>query len=593
VTRSPGAGLLRSAHLEWLGLGLLTAVELVLFRRYVDAYVAPFYPVNHDQLTVLEWAYRGAGVARAHPAELASWLSSSDSLRHLHVFKGALLPVSVLASAGLLGIGRAAAILVNFAVLAIGQAAVYRYLRRRFGVACGLLGIGLFLLAGTHYYWAGGLNDLRRDYLGVVAMGLSYMAVGTYLTRAGTGLTLPGLGLGLAALSRTVLLVYWLLTLGVLWSALAGRRALGPPSARLDAYTGRSARLLALVGALGCLAIAAEPGRFWRYYGGFRLSVDAVARFGEFGADTLLRQAVYYPASLIEHTRPMLVAACVLAVALVAIRVAEAWARRRPAPERAAPPASAPDLRAQLGLFGLLTLCTMGLLTWYQPSPLAIGCLVIPLVLVLGQATGALARPVAGIWMLLAGLIALGLGLGRFAGEMRGPTYPPHPSVANAATVGRIQTTLHERIRDAGPAGAPLVTWLLVHDGLNKYVFGILAMERGRPPEIARHNQLPVNDDVPHAELLAAVRISDAVVVPVTLEPLPAGAFEYAGNASVRRSLDALDAELRAGHELVAAGPVVHPGGVAGLWIRKTESGPTPPTAEEAAWLRGYVKFSE
>ena len=64
MTWSPRAGLLRPAHLEWLALGLLTAVELVLFRRYVDAYVAPFYPVNHDQLPVLEWAYRAAGVAR-------------------------------------------------------------------------------------------------------------------------------------------------------------------------------------------------------------------------------------------------------------------------------------------------------------------------------------------------------------------------------------------------------------------------------------------------------------------------------------------------------------------------------------------------
>ena len=33
-------------------------------------------------------------------------------------------------------------------------------------------------------------------------------------------------------------------------------------------------------------------------------------------------------------------------------------------------------LSAQLGLFGMLALCTMALLTWYQPSPLPIGALV-------------------------------------------------------------------------------------------------------------------------------------------------------------------------------------------------------------------------
>jgi hypothetical protein len=599
VTWSPRAGLLRPAHLEWLALGLLTAVELVLFRRYVDAYVAPFYPVNHDQLPVLEWAYRAAGVARANPAELASWLPSADSLRALQLFKGVVLPVSVLTAVGVLGIGRAAAILANFAALAVGQAAVYRYLRRRFGAGCGLLGIGLFLLAGTHYYWAGGLNDLRRDYLGVLGMGLSFMAVGTYLARRGTGLALPGLALGFAALSRTVLLVYWVVTLGAAWTLLTGRRALGRASPRIDGYASRCGRLLALTGALGCLSIAAEPARFWRYYVGFRLSGDAAERFREFGADTLLRQALYYPASLLEHARPVLVVAAAQGRGGVAVRLGEArvWQRRAAAGEAAS--GGAPGLRGQSGLFGLLTACTIGILAWYQPSPLPIACLVIPLVLVLSQVTWVLARPVAGPWMVLAGVIALALGVGRFASEMRGPTYPPHPTLANATTVDRIQATLRERMRDAGlaggesPAGGPLVTWLLVHDGLNKHVFSVLALERGVSPPGARHNQLPANDTVQLAELLAAVRISDAVVVPIGLDPLPAGAFEYAGNASVRRSLDALEAELRAGHELVESGPVVHPAGVAGLWIRKAGPEPAPRPAEEPAWLRGYVKFSE
>jgi hypothetical protein len=33
VTPAPRVGPLRSAHLEWLALGLLTGVELVLFRQ--------------------------------------------------------------------------------------------------------------------------------------------------------------------------------------------------------------------------------------------------------------------------------------------------------------------------------------------------------------------------------------------------------------------------------------------------------------------------------------------------------------------------------------------------------------------------------
>ena len=166
------------AQLEWLGLALLVLLQLRLFTRYIRTYVSPFYPVNHDQLPVLEWAYRGARVARAHLLELPSVFVSPESLPHAQFFRGALLPLLAMASSSVLGVDRLSAALVNFAALAVGECAIYWYLRRRGGAPSGVLGMGLFLLAGTHYYWVGGLNDLRRDYLGVLAMGVSQGAKG-------------------------------------------------------------------------------------------------------------------------------------------------------------------------------------------------------------------------------------------------------------------------------------------------------------------------------------------------------------------------------------------------------------------------------
>jgi hypothetical protein len=217
--------------LEWLGLTLLIGLQLVLFTRYVGTYVAPIYPVNQDQLNILRWAYRGALVARAHHSELPSVLISPDSMAQAQLFKGALLPLLALASSSLLGIARLPALLVNFAALAAGECAIYWYLRRRGGAACGVLGVGLFLLARTHYYWAGGLDDLRRDYLGMVATGVAFMAVASYLARGGVGIAAPVLALILLALSRAVSLVYWALALGAacLLLALAGASAEARP----------------------------------------------------------------------------------------------------------------------------------------------------------------------------------------------------------------------------------------------------------------------------------------------------------------------------------------------------------------------------
>jgi hypothetical protein len=585
--------------LEWLGLSLLIVPQLLLFASHVRTHVSPFYPINHDQLQVLEWAYRGALAVRANPSALLSALGAESMTQHAQFFKGPLLPLLAMASSSLFGIHRLSAALVNFAALAAGECAIYWYLRRRGGVPCGVLGVGLFLLASTHYYWVGGLDDLRRDYLGVLAMGVAFMTVAGYLVRGGRGIGAPALALVLVALSRSVSLVYWVLALGAACVLLALGTGLPPARAWVAARLGPCLRLLAVTSVIAGVQFALDLRRFWQYYAAFRLSGAASVRFREFGAVDRWQTLLYYPASLLEHSGTTLVTALVLAVALVPLGLLErGWRRPGAASDPTGPGGG--RLGAHVLLFVLLAASSMAILTWYQPSPVPMGSLVVPLVVCVSLALRALSLKVAAGALMMVGGLALALGLGRFATEMLAPSYPPGRDGVNGATVRGLQAALYDHVDRTAGAGpdTPTASWLLVHDGLNKYVFDILAMERGAPPrDSVRHNQLPAVDAVPPEELVTAVAISDIVVGPLRMDGPPLNGFEYPGNASVRQLLGRLGDELSRDFDLVAAGPVVNPTAVAGLWVRRPGWRPTaspgPPPGPLPGWLEGRVRFEE
>lgn len=181
----------------WLFVIALLLVQFGMFRQFALREVVWSYPPNHDQLSYLDQSYTGyeqiiqdpskglEGLVRflpppQHAAPKDSvvlpredWHVESDWQRSKAA--GMMLPLQAALLFCMAGPGRLTALSLNFLYFALLQVALVttvKWLTGRWSVA--LLALGLLLLAKAPFppSWAGGLFDLRLDFIAFCLYGI-------------------------------------------------------------------------------------------------------------------------------------------------------------------------------------------------------------------------------------------------------------------------------------------------------------------------------------------------------------------------------------------------------------------------------------
>src|SRR5688572_21802682 len=191
----------------WLPWALIMfALEFLLFRTFYATNYQPYYPRATDQTVYLKSEYMTYYSLSDHG--LLHTLKNLETVQP-QIFKGPIVPNLGVISMFLFGPNRLSAVLVNFLFLVIGQLSLLLYFKEKKDIYAGLIAAALFFLSITHYYWAGGLNDLRLDYAGMVAFGLAYIAL-NHLINVPTfrNFLLSGIFIAISLATRSITGIY-------------------------------------------------------------------------------------------------------------------------------------------------------------------------------------------------------------------------------------------------------------------------------------------------------------------------------------------------------------------------------------------------
>jgi len=560
----------------------VAAFEYGTYQHYFKRYISPYYPVNDDQLETYQWAYNNSLTFRTGTLEQAH--DKAVALPNKHEvglnMKGPVVPMLSLGATLLLGPQRFSVGLVNLLYLVVGQIVLFFALRRRSGIRPALLASGLFLLSGSHYYYAGAINDMRLDYAGMITMGITYLAVLQWLDSGKRkDLIVSAICLLLCATTRSILLVYWM---GTALSALTifVLAGLVDKSKAFQQFRNRTALLLVCVSAVGALYVASNWRDFASYYINCKTGGEDAMRRRENHIENVMQMFMYYPNSFWEHFQTMLVFAfgagvvtllgCLPRGARLLLRagpqqpqythsadgesIAGQGRSLAPANETnssaiAASPASAisrivtPPVVLLFGVVAAVLVCV----TAYVPSPVVIGVLTMPLCISFALAIEQIMKlsqrtlfPLA-----VAASIAI-IGVCHFSNEFKYPVHIPHRDLRESTMVNHIFDVLMPRVNQYHRRIE--ILWSLVHGGLNEKAFEIYSWEHFHKPLAVPVDAAYVAayPEFSWSAFARQLTQADIVVAPIELAAPQGKQFEYEGMKSLRENLPKMLAALKA-----------------------------------------------
>ena len=281
-----------------IGLVVILA-QFLLFMFYTKTQIAPYYPTAMDQLSTYYTIYE-AYYAIHDQGLVTAW--QTDLAIKPGIFKGLTVPLLGLGLAFLFGPSRESIAITNFIFFVVGQFAVWWFLSRRSGVSSAILGWGLFLLGGTHYFWAGGLDDLRFDYAGMIIFGIAFLILlSGYTVPTAREFWIFLIAFTVAALTRSITIIYLLGTIGLLflWNGIHWLR-----HRDVDASRQRLVFFLGLgiaVTLITCIFIWANWHSISMYYINLKVTAEDAIRKDEGGASSLIGLLAYYPQTAVVH----------------------------------------------------------------------------------------------------------------------------------------------------------------------------------------------------------------------------------------------------------------------------------------------------
>lgn len=459
--------------------------------------------------------------------------------------KGFVVPLVSLASTFVFGTQRFSVAIVNFVFLMLSELCIIYGLLAMRGLRCAGLALGFFLMAQTHYYYCGGINDMRFDYAGMVTMGLTYISALRFLeTRTKKFFILTCAALALATYTRSIVLIYWI---GAL--SLTSAYVLLIPKVRKKTQFSREL-VVAIIGlttasfALLAMYIGIYWHDFFGYYVKCKVGGEDLMRLRESGVNSLLERLTYYPGSFYDHFQRILYGFLICAPIAWCMKV-----RGNDYADDGSPLASTAPIHI---LTASLFISVFACVTYYAPTPVVIGVLAMPLAvwcaLVLdsilkGSAKTRLSFVMVALVVLTGGYV--------YVKEMTRPTYPPHPDRTNSLVTEQVLADLNKELMATNNGSPKTIYWCLIHDGINQVYFEISQMEHlGHPaPLRITHKVLKAFPASSLKTITDKVDLADYVVI----SKLPApSTFEYDGATSVRLNFSKITDKLNSEFNLVS-----------------------------------------
>jgi hypothetical protein len=364
----------------WLLVFLLLACEYGLFRQYVVREIAWAYPANSDQAAYLSQAY--GNYERILSDGFPSGLKSSLLAR---IATGVMLETQAAVLFLLIGPTRLSALTLSFLYFALFQLVlVYtlRWLTRRWSLA--FIGLGLFLVSTSRYFWAGGLADFRIDSIASSFYGITLcLAIRSRNFKSRPWAFVCGAFAALLALFRFVAITYLLGTLACFLvylaiSALWRRRNDPLVVAQVKRQAqGLMLAVLPIVGLVVPFLIHDRTALYSYYVVGHLVGNEKAIRAAEFGAVGFFNYYFYYPVSLVkDHLGARFIGLALLTLVVFALC-------RLPSAQRTLPNHrdGRRELQDSFALCLLAFLMPLALFTYdVSKSPVVAGMLVIPVV---------------------------------------------------------------------------------------------------------------------------------------------------------------------------------------------------------------------
>jgi hypothetical protein len=364
----------------WLFVFLLLVCEYGLFRQYVLREIAWAYPANSDQAAYLSTAY--GDYEQILSQGFASGLKASLLAQ---IATGVMLETQAALLFLLIGPTRLSALTLSFLYFGLFQLVlVYtlRWLTRRWSLA--FIGLGLFLVSTSRYFWAGGLADFRIDSIASSLYGITLcLAIRSRNFQSRPWALVCGAFAALLVLFRFVAITYLMGTLACFLAYLA-IQALWYGRNHSAIVARIKTEVHGLILAAAPIVVIAAPflihsrQALYSYYIARHLTGrEKEIRAAEFGAVGFFKYYCYYPVSLYKDH----LGSCFIGLALL-IAAAFAFCRfygklRALTNNRE----GRQELQDSLVLCLLAFLMPLALFTYdVAKSPVVAGMLVIPVV---------------------------------------------------------------------------------------------------------------------------------------------------------------------------------------------------------------------
>jgi len=506
-----------------LAILLVIALEFFSFRTYFTVNYQPYYARNSDQTVFLQAAY--ATYYSIHDTGLLNTINNIKALQP-EFFKGPIVPNIAVIFMFLFGPNRLSAALVNFFFFFFAQMYLFFYFRKKIGFYAGLVATGLFYLSLTHYYWAGGMNDFRLDYAGMVVFGIAFISL-IYLieTPSLKRFLFSSLFLGTALATRSITGIYLIVIIVFvnifLFFDKKGKfiKQIGTEQLRYFNY------LLIISAIISGIAFVLVGTESVAYYSHLFRGDERAIRAAEFGVLTLSDNFLYYPKSFSDHFKYY---GYVLTGLMLLQAMKQVFYRARPNFKITF---SKIQLMSYLIVFVITIFAVWVILLSYSQSPLVIGVLTIPIVFIATIMVSIQIEWLPDRIKFFVSVLVFITGLLFYAGNMITPRYLSPTAFVEAENVNYLYNDIVNILPNRN--AKLTIFWLIRHDAINTPSFNVYLYEHNK------RNVMPISSLGPgffattESDLVKQIEMSDVVVAPVYFKP--SGGFEYPYTQSLRQ----------------------------------------------------------
>jgi len=490
---------------DYLPLILFLIIGFLVFRQSYATFVAPYYPRFWDQATQISDIYRVYYQLSHFSGAPTGFLAALSTLLS---FKGFLFALIAGPLTLLFGPDRSVIAITNFVFLALAILVLFEGMRRVYDKYLAYVAVGLFLTSQSLFLNAGGMQDLRWDLAGLVAFGAVVLMFWQLAVYPGRRTLAIAAGVFAASIcTRFITGVYGLVLIAAMVAGFA-----------LLFLVTRSAfwRARLIWSTVGAVVVAALFGLYVlvfhrdlaAYYLAHLHTGEREMRFDEAGVSGTLGLLRYYGDSFWTHFKFSIMLAG-LALAGYGAVLAFNWKAclARAGTQRFFETTTLLSLAVAVAA-GAAVLLSLSI---YSPSPVVIGVLTIPVVIILSVILS---------WLQSWGRDLRGQGLVSLAVFLIGAlNFIYQETVFHPWTVEQIQSArahndLYRKIYQDHARNGGRIAWLTMEDGTIEPVFNVFLYEAGLSEQIPHFQHSPFTVfALDNAAILRELAWADIVVV--------------------------------------------------------------------------------